>query len=93
VAVNKLETVTSSNLVPPAMASGSYQSSLDPNDLFSDDDEYVMLNNVAEMTPTQSDRAAHFVTAACLYPNLPPEALHQQQPGFPSETPGCSGQL
>jgi hypothetical protein len=38
--VNKLETVPSSNLVASATASGSYQSSVDPYDLSSDDEEY-----------------------------------------------------
>jgi len=37
--VNKLETVPSSNVVPSATASGSYQSSFDPYDLSSDDEE------------------------------------------------------
>jgi hypothetical protein len=40
VLVNKLETVPSSNLVPSAMASGSYQSSFDLYDLSNDDEEY-----------------------------------------------------
>jgi len=51
VPVNKLETVRSSNLVPSATASGSYQSSFDPYDLSSDDEEYLTPNNVAETTP------------------------------------------
>jgi hypothetical protein len=38
--VNKLETVPSSNLVPSATGSGCYQSSFDPYDLSSDDEEY-----------------------------------------------------
>ena len=70
--VNKLETVPSSNLVPSAMASGSYQSSFDPYDLSSDNEEYLTPNNVAEMTPGQSDRAAHLLTAARLYLNSLP---------------------
>jgi hypothetical protein len=37
VSVNKLETVPSSNLVPSATASESYQSSFDPYDLSNDD--------------------------------------------------------
>jgi len=49
--VNKLETVPSSNLVPTATASGSYQSSFDPYDLSSDDEEYLTPNNVPETTP------------------------------------------
>jgi len=39
VPVNKLETVLSSNLIPSATASGSYQSFFDPYDLSSDDEE------------------------------------------------------
>jgi len=74
VPVNKLETVPSSNLVPSAMASGSYQSSFDPYDLSSDDEEYLMPNNVAETTPGRSDRAVCLLTAARLYLNSPPEA-------------------
>jgi hypothetical protein len=49
--VNKLETVPSSNLVPSATASGSYQSSLDTYDSSSDDEEYLMPNTVPETTP------------------------------------------
>jgi hypothetical protein len=40
VPVNILETVPSCNLVPSATASRSYQSSFDPYDLSSDDEEY-----------------------------------------------------
>jgi hypothetical protein len=58
VPVNKLETVPSSNLVPSATASGSYQSIFDPYDLSSDDEKYLKPNNVAETTPGQSDHAA-----------------------------------
>jgi len=72
--VNKLETVPSSNLVPSATASGSYQSSFDPYDLSSDDEDYLMPNNVAEMTPGRSDRAARLLTATRLYLKSPPEA-------------------
>jgi hypothetical protein len=56
--VSKHETVPRSNLVPSAPASGSYQSSFDPYDLSSDDEEYLTLNNVPETTPGRSDRAA-----------------------------------
>ena len=51
VPVNKLETVPSSNLIPSATASRSYQSSFDLYNLSSDDEEYSMHNNVAETTP------------------------------------------
>jgi len=74
VLVNILETVPSSNLVPSATASGSYQSSFDPFELSSDDEEYLTPNNVAETTPGRSDRAAHLLTAARLHLNSPPEA-------------------
>jgi len=72
--VKQLETVPSSNLVPSATASGSYQSSSDPYDLSSDDEEYLTPNNVRETTPGRSDCAARILTAARLYLNSPPEA-------------------
>jgi len=72
--VNKLETVPTSNLFHSATASGSYQSSFDPDDLCSDDEESLTPNNVAETTPRRSDRAARLLTAARLYLNSPPEA-------------------
>jgi len=74
VPVNKLETVPSDNPLPSATASGSYQSSFDSYDLSSDDEEYLMPNNVAETTPGQKDRAARPLTAARIYLNSPPEA-------------------
>jgi hypothetical protein len=74
VPVNKLEMGPSSNLVPSATASGSYQSSFDPYHLSSDGEEYLMPNNVAEMTHGRSDRAPRLLTAARLYLNSPPEA-------------------
>jgi len=40
------------------MASGSGQSSFDPYDLSSDDEEYLMPNNMPSMTPGRSNRAA-----------------------------------
>jgi len=40
VPVNKLETVPTTSLFPSATASGSYQSSFDPYDVSSDDEEY-----------------------------------------------------
>ena len=40
----------------------------------SDDEKYLMTNNVAETTPGRSDRAARLLTAAMLYLNSPPEA-------------------
>jgi len=74
VPVNKLESVPSNNLLPSATASGSCQSSFDPYDLSSDDEEYLTPNNVAETTPGRSDCAARLLTAARLYLNSPPEA-------------------
>jgi hypothetical protein len=55
-------------------ASGSSQSSFDPYNLSSDNDEYLRAKNVAEMTPRRSDHAACLFTAARLYLNSPPEA-------------------
>jgi len=74
VPVNELETVASNNLLPSAMASGSYQSSIDPYDMSSDDEEYLTPNNVAETTPGRSDHAARLLTTARLYLNSLPEA-------------------
>ena len=74
VPVNKLEMVPSSNPVPSALASGSYQSSFDPYDLSSDDEKYLTPNNVAETTPGRSNRAACILTAARLYSNSLPKA-------------------
>jgi len=73
VPVNKLEPVPTSNLVRSSTASRSYQSSCDPYDLSSDDEEYLVPNNVAETTLRQSDCAACLLTAARLYLNSPPE--------------------
>jgi len=71
---NKLETVPSNNLFPSATASGSYQSSIDPYDLSSDDEDYLTPNNMVEMTPGQSDHTARLLTPARLHLNSPPEA-------------------
>jgi len=72
--LNKLESILSSNLVPSATVSGSCQSSFDPYDLSSNDEEYLPPNNVAETTPGQSDHAARLLTAARLYLHSLPEA-------------------
>jgi len=74
VLVNKLKTVPNSNLIPSATASGSYQSSFDPYDVSSDDEEYLTCCTVAETTPGQSDHVACFLNAARLYLNPLPEA-------------------
>jgi len=71
---NKLETVPSSNLLPSATASRSYQSSLNPYDLSNNDEEYLTPNNVAETTPGRSNHAARLLTAARLLLNCLPEA-------------------
>jgi len=74
VPVNKLVTIPSSNLVLSAMASESYQSSFDPYDSSSDDEEYFMSNDVGEITPGRSDRTAGLSIAARPNLNSPPEA-------------------
>ena len=74
VLVNKPESLPSSKLIPSEMVSGSCQSSFDPYDLSSDDEEYLTPNNVAKITPGRSDCAARLLTAARLYLNTPPEA-------------------
>jgi len=74
VPVNQHESLPLSNLILSTMASGSCQSSIDPYDLSSDDEGYLIPNNVAGMTPKPSDHAARLVTTARLYSNSPPEA-------------------
>jgi hypothetical protein len=71
--VTKLETIPDNNISSTAMASGSGQSSFDPDDLSSNGEEYLMPNNVAEMTPGRIDRVARSLPAARLYLNSPPE--------------------
>jgi len=68
------ESVLSNNRFLPAMASWSSQSSYDPYDLSSDDEEYLMHRNVARMTPGQINRTAHLSTAARFYLDSPPES-------------------
>jgi hypothetical protein len=72
--VIKSDNTLYNNLSSFEMASRSGQSSYDPYDLSSDDDEYLMPTNVAETTPGQSDRAVRLLTAARLYLNSPPES-------------------
>jgi len=74
VPVNKLETKLSSNLVHFTTASLSCQSSIDPYDSSSDDEQYLRPDHVDETTPGQSDLAAHLLTADRLYLNSPSEA-------------------
>jgi len=50
VLVNKPKSLLRSNLIPLQMVLGSCQSSFDPYDLSSDDEEYLTPNNVAETT-------------------------------------------
>jgi hypothetical protein len=57
VPINKLQSLLSSNHISSATASRSCQSSVDPYDLSSDDEEYLMPNNVAGTIPGRSNRA------------------------------------
>jgi len=74
VPVNQHESLRSSNLIRSATALGSCQWSFDPYDLSSDNEEYLMPDNVAETTPGRSDCAACLLTATRLYFNSPPKA-------------------
>jgi hypothetical protein len=70
VPVNKLKTPPSSFFVPSAMGSGSNQSSFDPYDFSSDDEDCLTPNTVAETTPRRSDCAlARFLTAVAEIPD------------------------
>jgi len=67
------ERVPNNNFVSSAMASRYGQSCYDPYDLSSDDEDYLMPNNVTETTPRWSDHAACLLPAANLYVNSPSE--------------------
>jgi hypothetical protein len=73
VPVKELQSLPSSNPISSATASGSGQSSFDPYDFSSDDEECITPNNLAETTPGQSDHAVRLLTATRLYLNSPPE--------------------
>jgi len=73
VPINKLQSLPSSNHIFSATASRCCQSSFDPYDLSSDDEEYLTPNNVAETTPERSYRPARLLTATTLSFNSPPE--------------------
>jgi len=73
VPVKKHESLPMSNLIPSETVPLSCQSSFDPSDMSSDDEENLTRNNVAETTPGQSDRASRLLTTAWLHFNLPPE--------------------
>jgi hypothetical protein len=70
--VNQPESVGSNN-ASSTTSSGSDQSSFNPYDLSSNDDEYLMSQNLAEITPGHSYRAACLLAAARLYFNSLPE--------------------
>jgi len=72
--VNKLEAVPTQNLVPSATASALYQSSSDPYDLPSNNEEYLTPNTVDEPTLGRTYRAPYLLTATRLYLNSSPEA-------------------
>jgi len=76
---------TEQNLSFSAIASKSGQSCYDPYDLSSNDEEYLLPDNVAEMAPGRSDHAAHLLKAAMLDLNSPPE--------FPQNWRQCSPNL
>jgi hypothetical protein len=64
--VIKSDNTLNNNLSSFEIASRSGQSSYDPHDLSSDDDEYLMPINVAETTPGRSDRAIRSLAAASI---------------------------
>jgi len=74
VTVNRHESLPSSNLIPSATPSGCCQSSFDPDDLSSNEEEYLTPNDEAETTPGRNDSASCLFTAASLYLNSPPDA-------------------
>jgi hypothetical protein len=72
--ITKPENDQHSTMLPSANPSGFGQSSFEPYDLSSDDDEYLTPNCVAPTTHRQSYRAAYSLTAARLYFNALPES-------------------
>jgi len=72
--VSKHENLQSNDFIHSATPSQSGQSSFDPYDLSSGDEEYLTPKNLAETTPGRSDCAARLLTAARLYLNSPPES-------------------
>jgi len=74
VPVKKHESFPSSDLIQSATASRFCQSSLDPYDVSSDDEEHLMPDNGAETTPGRNDHAARQLSSARLYLISPPEA-------------------
>jgi len=74
VAVNKHESLPNSNFIPSSTATGSCQSSFDPYDLSSNDEENSTANNVAEATPGPSNCAARLLTSTRLHLNSLPGA-------------------
>lgn len=71
--VHILDYLPSNTLLPSATALGFRQSSFDPHNSSSEDEEYMTPNNVGETTPGQSDCAVHFLVAARTYFNSHPE--------------------
>jgi hypothetical protein len=60
--VNILESLPSSNLVSTALAFSFCQSAFVPYDFYSNDEEYLMLDDVAKTTPGRRDRKACLLT-------------------------------
>jgi len=74
VPVSKHQSLPRCNLIPSETVLGSCQSTFDPYDLSSDDEEFLTPDNMAGTTPGRSDRAAHLLSAASPSLNSPPEA-------------------
>jgi len=74
VPINQLQCLPSSNSISSAMVSGSCQSSFDPHDFSSDDEEYYIANNVAKTTPRWNGHPALCEPATRLHLHSPPEA-------------------
>jgi len=66
------------------MLSQSGQSSFDPYDLSSGDEEHLTTENLSETTPRRSYHAARLVTAARLYLNSPAESPKNWGQGNPN---------
>ena len=67
--VTKCDKLRSNDYIPSATAAQSGQSSFDPDNLSSDDEEYLTPRNVAVTTPRRRNHTAHLLIAARLFLN------------------------
>jgi len=70
--ISKPRCVLSNDLSPSTTASESVQLSVDPYELTINDEDYLMPNDMADMTPRRNHSAAQVLPTARLFMNSPP---------------------